>query len=133
MITGINHLTWSVSDIDESFRFYVDVLGFRPVMKCAWSAYFMAGDVWVAVVQGDRRDDERYDHIAFHVDPDDYVDLVARLRAAGAEEWKDNETEGDSFYFLDPSDNKFEIHFSDIEARIEDGKANWGDSVTWYQ
>jgi hypothetical protein len=46
--------------------------------------------------------------------------------------WKENETEGDSFYFLDPSGNKFELHYSSLRNRIEDGKANWGSEVTWY-
>ncbi len=102
MILGINHLTWNVADIEAAFQFYVDALGFKPVMKSAWSAYFLAGDVWVAVVKGDPRDDERYDHIAFHVEKTAYLDLVAGLVAQGVPQWQDNETEGDSFYFLDP-------------------------------
>ncbi len=132
MISGINHLTWCVSDIEETFRFYVDALSFVPVMKSEWSAYFVAGDVWIAVTKGDRRADSRYDHIAFHVDEAKYDECVAKLLGFGVEEWKDNESEGNSFYFLDPSGNKFEIHSSDLEARIRDGKANWGENVTWY-
>lgn len=132
MISGINHLTWSVTDIEISFRFYVDVLGLKPVMKSDWSAYFLAGDVWIAVVKGDLRTDGRYDHIAFHVDAAGYEELVARLLASGVEQWKENESEGASFYFRDPSGNKFEIHSSDLAARVRDGKAGWGDAVTWY-
>ena len=132
MVSGINHLTWNVTDIATSFTFYVEILGLKPVMKCSWSAYFLAGDVWIAVVQGEGRADNRYDHIAFQVDPVDYRRLVARLIEAKCTVWKENETEGESFYFLDPSGNKFELHYSSLKSRIEDGKANWGDDVTWY-
>jgi catechol 2,3-dioxygenase-like lactoylglutathione lyase family enzyme len=132
LITGINHLTWNVSSIDEAFDFYVDVLGFKPVMKYEWSAYFLTGETWIAIVKGEKRSDERYDHIAFQISPGDYALLVSRLTALGVRQWKQNESEGDSFYFLDPSDNKFELHYSDLEARIEHGKANWGPSVRWY-
>lgn len=30
MITGINHITLSVSNVDRSFAFYAEVLGFTP-------------------------------------------------------------------------------------------------------
>jgi len=132
VISGINHVTWSVIDIATSFTFYVDVLGLKPIMKCSWSAYFLAGDVWIAVIQGEGRTDNRYDHIAFQVEPAGYRKLVSRLIDAKCTVWKENESESDSFYFLDPSGNKFELHYSNLKSRIEDGKANWGDDVTWY-
>ena len=39
MITGLNHITLVVSDIDEAFTFYSEVLGFKPVQKSSKSAY----------------------------------------------------------------------------------------------
>lgn len=132
MITGINHITWNVVDIEESFHFYTAILGLKPIMKSEWSAYFTAGHIWLAVVKGEPRDDVHYDHIAFQVDKANYDHLVEALLAYGVRSWKDNETEGKSFYFLDPSGNKFELHYSGLDARIEDGKKNWDDTVTWY-
>lgn len=132
MVTGINHLTWNVTDVDESFDFYVNVLGFKPIMKCSWSAYFTAGITWIALVKGPRREDDRYDHIAFATSKDDYESLVSKLKRRGTREWKDNASEGESFYFLDPSGNKLELHYSDLKARVRSGKAEWGDDVVWY-
>jgi catechol 2,3-dioxygenase-like lactoylglutathione lyase family enzyme len=133
MILGINHITWTVSNIDDAFDFYVNALGFEPVMKSNRSAYLLAGDVWIAVVKGEMRDDSRYDHIAFEINKTDYSIQVSKLVKLGVKQWKENETEGDSFYFLDPSGNKFELHYSDLDARIQDGKANWGNDVIWYK
>lgn len=35
MITGINHLTLAVRDLERSFDFYTRVMGLQPVVK--WS------------------------------------------------------------------------------------------------
>lgn len=39
----------------------------------------------------------------------DFVAVVARIRAAGASEWKDNSSEGASLYFLDPNGHRLEV------------------------
>lgn len=33
MISSINHITLSVSELNRSFAFYTDTLGLRPVAK----------------------------------------------------------------------------------------------------
>ena len=45
MITGVNHLTLAVRDIEESYTFYHDVLGFTPIQKNPISAYLLAGEM----------------------------------------------------------------------------------------
>ena len=132
MITGVNHLTWTVNDIDATFDFYVGLLGMKPVMKSAISAYFLCGDLWIAVVKGKTKTREQYDHIAFSVDEDLFQASVEKMQAAGVLFWKENETEGDSVYFLDPSGNKMELHVGTLRSRIEEGKRNWGEDVAWY-
>jgi hypothetical protein len=62
-------------------------------MKCGWSAYFLAGDIWIAVVKGDSRDDNQYDHVAFHIDRSNYQTLVSKLVNLGIKQWKENDTE----------------------------------------
>ena len=44
MISGLNHLTLTVSDLDKSFDFYVDVLGFKPEGRWDKGAYFLDPD-----------------------------------------------------------------------------------------
>ena len=34
MITGMNHVTLAVTDIEKSFHFYRDILGLKPL--CRW-------------------------------------------------------------------------------------------------
>ena len=90
------------------------------------------GGTWLAVVKGERRRDDRYDHTAFDLDLSDYENMVRKLRDNDVVQWKDNESEGDSYYFLDPSCNRFEIYCSSLESRIKHGKENWKGDVEWY-
>jgi catechol 2,3-dioxygenase-like lactoylglutathione lyase family enzyme len=135
MITGINHITLAVRDVEESFKFYAEVLDFKPIQKSPISAYFLAGDTWLALAKDQNARSEpwpEYTHIAFTVSQKDFSAMKERIVKSGAKEWQENWTEGDSFYFVDPNGHKLEIHASDLERRIETGKQQWGDNVQWF-
>lgn len=135
MITGLNHITLAVNDIEESFQFYVDVLGCKPIQKNPGSAYILAGDLWIALGIDDHARTEpmpEYTHFAFTVPQEHFQTMAKRIIASGAKEWKTNNTEGDSLYFLDPNGHKLEIHASDLNARIQSGKKEWGDHIQWF-
>jgi catechol 2,3-dioxygenase-like lactoylglutathione lyase family enzyme len=126
MITGLNHLTFSVADVERAWRFYVDVLGCRPVARWPMGAYLLAGDLWLALVldaQTRAGPLPEYTHAAFGVAPADFAALAGRIRAAGAVAWQENWTEGDSLYFLDPDGHKLEVHASDLAARLRSARA----------
>ncbi len=43
MLSGLNHLTLATGDLEKSFTFYVDLLGFRPKVRWARGAYLTLG------------------------------------------------------------------------------------------
>ncbi len=133
MIDGINHITLSVVDIGTSFLFYRDVLGFKPVMRSPFSAYFTFGGIWLALVEekSANRENDTYAHIALNLVKKDFRTMVERLVENGVVQWQENRSEGESFYFLDPSGNRFELHYSTLEARVKHGKEEW-DGVEWF-
>lgn len=49
MITGVNHITLSVIDLDKSFKFYTEVLSCKSVAKCKRGAYLLAGNLWLCL------------------------------------------------------------------------------------
>jgi catechol 2,3-dioxygenase-like lactoylglutathione lyase family enzyme len=121
MITGINHVTLSVRDVDESVAFYTETLGLTTLARWPKGAYLLAGSLWVALVlDGDVRTAPlpEYTHIAFSVPPEQFEGLCGRIRASGAAIWQENWTEGESLYFLDPNSHKLEIHTSDLADRL---------------
>ena len=132
-INGINHITISVKNIDSAFSFYKDILNLKPIMKSSFSAYFCAGETWIALIlDKEYEPSKNYAHIAFNISEYEYYEFVEFLKVKGVREWQKNESEGDSLYLLDDSGNKLEIHFSTPEERIKHGKIHYGKEVQWF-
>lgn len=125
MITGLNHITLAVNDLDASFRFYKEILGFKPLCKWPKGAYFLLGDLWFCLSKDDNRTrspSSCYTHYAFSVDQESFKDLSTRLKEANVSIWKENKSEGESLYFLDPNGHKLEIHVGNWQSRLEHKK-----------
>jgi len=136
MISGLNHITLSVRDIDCSFRFYVETLGARPLARWNKGAYVLAGDLWLCLVLEERTRSSplpEYSHIAFSVSAAGFDDAAARIRTSGAAIWQDNRSEGASLYFLDPDGHKLEIHAGDWRTRLAAMKKDpWEANIQYF-
>ncbi|MEP6672231.1 MAG: VOC family protein [Chthoniobacter sp.] len=119
-ITGLNHLTLAVSDLDRSMAFYAGLLGFSIRMRGPSSAYLEAGTLWLALVVDPavrRGPLPEYSHAAFSVGPAELGLLAERLTGAGVTRWQEP-GQADSFYFLDPDGHKLELHAGALEGRL---------------
>lgn len=136
MISGINHITISVRDLKQSFDFYQKVLGFRPLMKHSRGAYFLAGDLWFCLDLDPKTRNSalpEYTHFAFSVHQDEFKEISKAIIESGAQIWKENASEGDSLYFLDPNGHKLEIHVGNWQTRIADTKKNpWENEIEFF-
>ncbi|MGF7059702.1 VOC family protein [Brassicibacter mesophilus] len=131
MITGINHITFAVSDLETSINFYSELLGLKLVAHWDRGAYLMAGNIWVALNVDKKtkfKFNSDYTHIAFNVLSTEYYKLKKRLEKAGVKTFKENTSEGDSFYFLDPDGHKLELHYNTIDDRLKWARENDWDS-----
>lgn len=126
MITGLNHLTLSVSDLDRSFDFYTAVLGFKPLFKRSKGAYLLTGELWFCLDEDPhvKVAASSYTHFAFSVGRSDFEDVSKKIKSSGATIWKKNKSEGESLYFLDLDGHKLEIHVGDWRSRVESYKSN---------
>ena len=121
MLTGLNHLTLAVRDLDRSLAFYTSVLGARAHARWNTGAYLELGALWLCLsLDANRATAPRpdYTHYAFGIAQVDFPTFVARMRAHGVPEWKANRSEGDSFYFLDPDGHPLEVHVGDLHSRL---------------
>lgn len=135
MVTGINHVTFSVKDLQVSFEFYVGILGCRPVARWAGGAYLLAGEFWITLIldesMGEGASDE-YTHVALSVTEDDFDALAERIRQYGVRIWQENETEGASLYFTDPDGHKLELATSNLAARTAADREDPPEGMRFY-
>jgi catechol 2,3-dioxygenase-like lactoylglutathione lyase family enzyme len=126
MLTGLNHLTLAVQDLDRSVDFYHHLLGLR--LRARWNAgaYLSLDTLWLCLsldplkTAGPSPD---YTHFAFGIAQDHFDLFLHRLRSHGAIEWRQNRSQGDSLYFLDPDGHKLEAHVGDIDSRLAQCRA----------
>lgn len=144
MITGVNHITLAVQNIERSFIFYRDILGLQALVKWERGAYFLVGKqdnnlpgsgFWFCLNFDPLRQVQPcYTHYAFSVNEDDFQKMEAKIIASGATVFKENTSPGKSLYFLDPDGHKLEIHLGTFRDRIVAKKETPGDwkNVEWF-
>lgn len=121
-LLGVNHLTLSVARLDRAWRFWVDGLGCRPLMRSPRSAYLLAGELWLCLVRQPERQPfpaADYTHVALSVAPAALGPLRDRALAHGGSIFQDNRTEGASAYLRCPDGHQVELHVGDWRSRIE--------------
>ena len=141
MITGLNHITLAVKDIEESFSFYHIVMGFTPLCKWEGSAYFLVGNpdqpgcLWFCLDRDiPQQDMSSSTHYAFSVSREDFKMMSERIISSGAVIFKENTSPDNSLYFLDPDGYKLEIHVGNWKTRLQAKKKNPGNwkNVEWF-
>ena len=125
MIKGINHITYSVSNIAKSIEFYRDILGADILVEGETSAYFNLGGIWLALNEEKNipRNEIKYSytHIAFTISDNDFEDWYIWLKENEVNilEGRDRDIrDKKSIYFTDLDGHKLELHTGSLEDRL---------------
>ncbi|MGU3470433.1 metallothiol transferase FosB [Paenibacillus sp. D51F] len=125
-LDGINHICFSVSDLDRSIAFYAEAFGAKLVAKGRSLAYFDLGGLWIALNEekGIPREEIRlsYTHLAFSMQAVELDHAIRRLEAIGAEVLpgrERDERDRGSVYFRDPDGHLFEFHSGTLQDRLD--------------
>lgn len=126
MIKSVNHVCFSVSDLDRSIKFYQEVMGGQLLAEGRTTAYFDIGGVWVALnLQNDIPRNQlalSNTHMAFSIDESEFGDWYDKLHRHNV-----NILEGrprdvrdkQSIYFTDPDGHKLEVHTGTLQNRLD--------------
>lgn len=131
MLTGLNHITLSVSQLEHSLDFYQNLLGFKAHVKWDKGAYLSLPGLWLCLSLGRTESVKDYTHFAFSLSESDYERLVIKLKQYGVKQWQENTSEGESFYFLDPDGHKLELHLGSLETRLAELKTSPYQGLVW--
>ena len=125
-IHGINHVTFSVSDLDKSILFYQGVFEAKLLLRGEGMAYLELCGLWLALnVQADiprQEIKQSYTHLAFTLAAADIQPMKQRLERLGVDLRPDRSRitgEGQSLYFADPDGHLLEFHTGNLANRLQ--------------
>lgn len=128
MISGLSHLTFIVHDLEKMTRVIVEVLGGREIYasgskqhSIAPEKFFMVGDVWVAIMEGESLPTTTYNHVAFRTDEAGLARAKLAIEKLGLDMRQSRprvEGEAQSLYFHDFDNHLFELHTGDLDERL---------------
>ena len=128
MIEGLSHMTFVVRDLDRMGSILERVLGAREVyasgnetFSVSREKFFLVGDIWIAIMEGESLPSRTYNHIAFKIAEDEFDTYVARVAGLGLALRPPRprvEGEGRSIYFHDDDNHLFELHTGTLSERL---------------
>jgi catechol 2,3-dioxygenase-like lactoylglutathione lyase family enzyme len=125
-LKNVDHIALNVIDIDETHRFYRDVLGFKadreiPPKGKRRHIEMEAGNICLALFECPDLDmksaheimtHQGYQHLAFEVEVDEFDSVVESLKEhkVNLDGKPRNHGGGPSVYFFDPNGYQIELH-----------------------
>lgn len=129
MIEGISHITFIVKDLKLATTFFKEIFDAEEVyasgdatFSVSKEKFFMVGNQWIAVMEGESLPSRTYNHIAFKISEADFETYQERIRKLGLDFKPPRprvDGEGRSLYFYDFDNHLFELHTGTLSQRLD--------------
>ena len=129
MIEGISHITFVVKDLKLATTFFKEIFDAEEVyasgdatFSVSKEKFFMVGNQWIAVMEGESLPTRTYNHIAFKISEADFETYQERIRKLGLDFKPPRprvDGEGRSLYFYDFDNHLFELHTGTLSQRLD--------------
>ena len=123
---NINHLLFSVSNLEKSVNFYKQVFNAKLLVRGKSTAYFDLNGLWLAL--NEEKDIPRneinhsYTHIAFSINETEMDAMLEKLQTLDVNILSGrprNAQDKSSIYFTDLDGHKFEFHTGSLQERLD--------------
>lgn len=126
---GISHITFIVKDLEKASTFFKSIFDAEEVyssgdkmFSVAKEKFFLIGNQWIAIMEGEPLRDRTYNHIAFKIKDEEFTKYEERIKALGVD-YKPPRArvagEGQSLYFYDYDNHLFELHTGTLKERLK--------------
>lgn len=129
MISGISHMTFIVKNLTRSSVFFEEIFDAEEIyssgehtFSIAREKFFVIGNLWICLMEGDPLSERVYNHIAFQIEEHELERYIERIKSVGAEIRPGRPRiagEGHSVYFYDYDNHLFELHTGTLEERLK--------------
>ncbi len=126
---GISHITFIVKDLEKASSFFKIIFDAQEVyssgdkmFSVAKEKFFLIGNQWIAIMEGEPLRDRTYNHIAFKIKDEEFTIYEERIKALGVDYKPPRarvEGEGQSLYFYDYDNHLFELHTGTLKERLK--------------
>ncbi|MBM7837319.1 metallothiol transferase [Alkalihalobacillus xiaoxiensis] len=121
----LNHITFSVSNLEKSIAFYQEIFNASLLVKGEKMAYFDLDGLWLALnVETDierSEVNESYTHIAFTITEEELSAMTEKLNKLGVnilDGRARSKEDKRSIYFTDLDGHRFEFHTGTLQERL---------------
>jgi catechol 2,3-dioxygenase-like lactoylglutathione lyase family enzyme len=128
MISGLSHVTFVVKDIERMTEIMTALFEAKEVydsgatqFSLSREKFFLVGDLWIAVMEGEPLQSRTYNHIAFKIAEEDFELYLERIKALDIDVRPPRprvDGEGRSIYFYDNDNHMFELHTGTLTERL---------------
>jgi len=128
MISGLSHITLIVKDLERTTLLLNSVFEAQEIytsgdetFSLSKEKYFLIGNVWLCIMEGEPLSERTYNHIAFKINESKFDDFMNRILEMGVDikpERPRVSGEGRSIYFYDFDNHLFELHTGTLDERL---------------